>query len=461
MQETAHFLYKKICEAPSPVQNLFLFLFSFLWLFLLSYKFPFMYDDVAYLIEAAKGFSFPEGFIFIPRFFFIYIYKMIFFFTGFQPFYFHLFKSLIGALLLYFYYKLSALILGKKLGIIATFFLLTSSLFVFTTIWIAEPITLALLLRIVIIFILFFYPESWKKWLLLLLLVPLAVFSKEPNIILLPLLSYFLFTTQKRLKRAFAVLPLLALFLYIAYVPVRGNAGFDLSNSGYFLAVLSKYYTPLSVALVALYILSILWRNIQAKNILNYNLNIAIILWFLLTFAVLLLRINQEERYIMEVLSSFLILLIQAILWLYNLVSKKYKKSIIFLTIACILFTLSINTYGIVKTEVGWGSFFRGAATVADTINNQYPGSLLVYQAGTGDFFSEFHNFTVLQFSEDVNMTLLYDLQQTGKYSSILYVSYPAEVSTLQKPPLDLFQNAFLVNKGIYTFEVHELRKNQ
>jgi hypothetical protein len=419
-------------------------------------------DDITYIIEAAKGFSFPQGFIFIPRFFFIYIYKVIFFFFGFQPFYFHLVKTLIGALLLYFYFRLATHYFEKNKALFVSIFLMTSSLFVFTTIWIAEPVTLATLFRILIIYLLLFSKESPSNYFLIALLLPAALFSKEFNLVLFPLLTYYLLTKLQGWKKCVAVIPVALFVSYLIFVPTRHYSTLNLNNLLFFSSVLSKYYTPLLLIFVFAYIVFIIFNKVKTKTFFQYDTETFLCLWFLLLFGMLLFGVNQEERYIMELLPPFLLLAVLALQWLWKTnFFQQHQKLCILLISGIVVYIILINSAGILKIEVGWGSFFRGVAEISEKIDKDYPGSLLVYQSGTGDFSGAFHNFTVMQISSALSMTLLYDAQNHGNYTSILYVEYPASIRIYPTPDMTLFDNEFTIKEGIYKFEVYSLSRDQ
>ncbi len=441
-----------------------LLLFSFFWLFLLSYHFPFMYnDDITYITEAAKGFSFPEGPIFFPRFFFIYVYKLMFYFVGFQAFYFHLVKTFFGAAFIFVYYSFARQILCKKYAFFSSLLLLSSALFISTTTWIAEPITLALLFSTLILYLLLFYPETFFRNVLLLFLVPAALFTKETNVVLLPLLFYYSFFKEQGIKKLYSLFPIVLFFIYLFFVPTRDLGTITvsnmLSNISYFLIALSKYYTPLFVLFVFLFLVFFAYHKIKKEALFHYEHITLIFLWFVLSFMIFLLPINHEERYLMILLPSFLLLFFLGL----EEVSKtpfyqKFKK--IFRVLLSILFCyiFLFNIYGIVKFEIGWGSFFRGVDAVATKIDVEYPGSLLVYQSGTGDFFSEFHNFSVMQFGEHLNITALSELQVSGNYSHVFYVQYPERMRAFSESNLTAVDKAFIVKEGIYEFEIYELK---
>lgn len=440
---------------------LFLFLISFSWLFLLSFHFPFMYtDDITYIIEAAKDISFPQGPVLFPRFFFIYTHKILFFLTGFQPFYFHLMKTFFGAAFILVYYSFARHILSKKYAFFSSILLLTSALFISTTVWIAEPITLALLLLTLTLYLLLFYPDRMLRNILLLLLVPAALFTKETNIVILPLLFYYFLFKEQGIKKLYCLFPTILFFIYFFFVPTREHIEPTLSNITYFLYALSEYYTPILVLFVLIFIVFFVYQKIKTKTHFQYDTISFILFWFLLSFMFFFLPINQEERYLMILLPQFFLLFFLGLEMASKIPSYQNFKKILFVLLFILFFYIFFfNIYEIAKFEIGWGSFFKGVDAVATKIDVEYPGSLLVYQSSTGDFFSEFHQFETYQFADSINLFLLHELQQNSIYTHILYVEYPKEIRIYSNDHPEEFTYLFTIQRGIYDFHVYEFDK--
>lgn len=451
-------LIKQIERIPSEKLALIIAGISFLWFFVLSFHFPWMFaDDMVDITEAARGFSFPQGFISIPRFFFLYFYKLIFYFFGFNAFYFHLFRALAGGVLIYFYYKLVVSLTNKQGGLIASIVLLLSSPFIFTTIWISEPILIALMFQTIVIYLLLTSPTSVKKYVLLIMLLIAALFSKETNLILLPLLVYPFLFNERGKKKLLSLMPIFLFLLYLLIIPTR-PVHLNLFNPVYFIIIFSKYYTPVIVGLIVLYISLQIFNSIKTRTIFNFSSVHFIIVWFLLAMIFFVFGHNQEERYIVEILPVFILLIIMSLQWLVSTVFyKQYKKMVQGVLLFIIFYFLIINSYGIIKTEFGWGNVFKAFEEISQTVDQKYPGSLLTYQSGTYDFFSDFRNFTVMIVEHPFNFSLLY--QNVSQYPYIFYVQYPERIRAFNNNYLDLFNKTFVVKKGIYEFEVYALMK--
>lgn len=200
----------------------FLAIFSFL--FSLSYRFPFIYGDgILYMSEATKEFQFPQGHVMVPRFVFVYIYKLIFFFVGFQPLVFHAAKALAGAGSVVLLYFITKQLTNQRYALFSAGALLTNSLFIFTTIWLSEPITYSMFFLLASVYVLLFLDQRWK-YLLLFFLVPAAVFTKEPSLLLLPLFVYYFFAREKGRRRLYALIPLIC-FLGYFFIPTSEYIG--------------------------------------------------------------------------------------------------------------------------------------------------------------------------------------------------------------------------------------------
>lgn len=429
-------------------------LIAFFWIFLLSYHIPWIYNDEDIIMkEAAKGFSFPEGQILSPRFAFMYAYKAIFFVFGFNYFYFHLFKAMLVSVLIYFYFKVVSKFVGEKLGAMACFALLFTSPFVFTSIWISEQITMALTLQAIMIYLLLFAKKNFKNYLLLFALLFAAIFSKETNLILLPILAYYFIIQNNVKEKLLCLIPVLfALFyrLLITTRPVR----FDISNFLYFQNVLAKYFTFVLPLIVLLYAIHKIFSAFKSKDFLKCDNKRFLVVWYVLSLIMLLFGHDKEERYIVEILPVFLILSIVSLKNLFEITKARIK---LFNTIVGLIFIyfITINGYGIIKIEYGWGNMYAAFEEISQTIDSKYPDSLILYPSATQDFFSVFRKYEVLAVTSDFNVSSLDN--NSSKYNKIFYIQYPERIRQFAMKDLKRFNNLFNVTKGLYTFEVYEL----
>ncbi|MFC1571219.1 ArnT family glycosyltransferase [Candidatus Margulisiibacteriota bacterium] len=455
--------------------GLLIALFGFLWIFLLSFHFPWMWnDDIIYIREAARGFNFPEignianeiflplDHVFLPRLVFVYLYKLIYFIFGYKAFYFHLAKSIMCGFLLYYYYKIAKIFLGGKSGLAACAILLFCSQFIFTSIWIAEPITLAFVLQFAFIYyLLSFNKNKAVKYILLFLTFILAIFSKENSFVLMPLFSYYFLFYKKGLEKLFAFIPILLFIFYRFFIPIRDlyfSPKIILTNILYFSQVFNKYYTLIPMLLVLIYIIYYLHTKYKEKTLFQFENNIFLIVWFICGSIILLIGHYPDPRYVVEIYPVFFLLAILSWQWLIkSAFCKRTKKIVNIILLLMGIYIFIVNAYGIVKIEIGWGSVLKSFNAITNIINKEYPGSLLMYYSDTDDFYSAFNRFKPLRIKDTVPP--LKQVPKNEKFTSILFVSYPKSISNHSNDyELDKYDKLFTVKKFIYSFDVYKIK---
>lgn len=437
--------------------SIIIFILSFGYCFLLSFHFPAMWaDDIYSIKEAARGFSFPTDSLMTPRFVYIYIYKTTYYFFGFNIIAFRIVKCLLAALGLTIYYNITKKILNTTYANVALTAMLLSSPFIWTTIWLSEAVITALTTQLLTMYFILFTERKIISYLIISFMSIIAIFSRETNLIIIPILIYYFIIEKSFFKKTFSIIPILFFVLHRIIIPTR-EVFFAPNNAIYYITILFKYYTLL-IPLVAGFILYSIWQNIKTRKLLQNNQTTFIIMWFLAGYTMLLFGHNQEERYIVEILPPFFLL---SLLSYRSIHTKKWhydqKKLFTTLNILVITIALATNGYGILKTELGWGDFFKGIDKTANYISKHYPGSAVTYQSGTGDFYSDYRNFTEIpRYGAELNMTHLYSIQP--KYTKIIYVEYPKTIRAWNNKDIAKFNYIRSIQHGRYTFNIYELK---
>ena len=376
----------------------FLFILSFAYILLMTFNFPFFQQDYVNMSLVESGWSYEKlssGFEFYFRPIENLIYFVFLNIFGMNALPFRIFKTAIAAgVFCMIYHLIKRYSENKNIAFLGGVFYLTSPAVLASVFLIYDfEILMQLIVLVSFLFFIDFFEKNefeYKKIMIFLLLIYLAVITKESSKVFIGVIISTMFLLNKKNVKLI-ILCLILLFLAIKPGFLLGFSSSQSTNmfkilfewsASDNLKIFAKNFLFLSFGILTSLIILLL---IKIKNIktqgLKFNLNKTIFfwfIWFLLTSISALFVPMSEARYMAVQFLPFTLFAFTIISKKFSNLNKKLKSLLIIFILASIIFNFTLS----IQFRYGQMNFFKVLDESHHFFEKNYENSTLSFFGG-------------------------------------------------------------------------------